>query len=73
MLAKQVIVVVPVDGGWSVQCQMTGQSLFFLSGAKAEANARKLGACIAELGQDVRVMIHARDNALVGTRTYFAP
>jgi hypothetical protein len=73
MLCNQVIAVVPVEGGWSVECSMTGQPLFFLSGAKAEENARKLGACIAELGQDVRVMIHARDSALVGTRTYFAP
>ena len=73
MFGDQMIVVVPVEGGWSVQCPMTGQPLFFLSGAKAEANARKLGACIAGLGQDVRVMIHARDHQLVGTRTYLAP
>jgi len=73
MAGEQVIVVVPVEGGWSVQCSMIGQTLFFLSGARAEENARKLGACIAELGHDVRVMIHARDSTLVGTRRHFAP
>lgn len=73
MVGDQVIVVGPVDGGWSVQCSMIGQPLFFLSGAKAEESARKLAACIAELGQDVRVMIHDRDHGLVGTRSYFAP
>ncbi|CAN7626868.1 hypothetical protein LJR225_004812 [Phenylobacterium sp. LjRoot225] len=73
MVGEQVIVVVPVEGGWSVQCSMTGQPVFFRSGAQAEETARKLAACIAELGQDVRVMIHARDSALVGTRRHFAP
>jgi hypothetical protein len=70
MTGEQVIVVVPVDGGWSVQCSLTGQPLFFMSGAKAEENARKLAACIAELGQDARVMIHARDSSLVGTHRH---
>jgi len=73
MVGDQVIVVVPVGGGWSVQCSMAGQPLFFLSGAKAEETARKLGACIAELGQDARVMIHAHDTAIMGTHSYFAP
>jgi len=73
MAGEQVIEVVPVEGGWSLQCSMTGQPLFFLSGAKAEENARKLGACIAELGQDVRVMIHARDSTLAGMHRHIAP
>ena len=73
MASEQVIVVVPVEGGWTVECSIICQPLFFLSGAKAEANARKLASCIAELGQEVRVMIHARDSTLVGTRRHFAP
>jgi hypothetical protein len=68
----QLISVVPVEGGWSVQCALTGQSLLFLSGARAEENARRLAACVARLGYDARVAVHDRRNALVATLRFFA-
>jgi hypothetical protein len=68
----QLISVVPVEGGWSVQCALTGQSLLFLSGARAEENARSLATCIARLGYDTRVVVHDRRNVMIGSLRYFA-
>lgn len=68
----QLISVIPVEGGWSVQCALTGEALLFLSGAKAEENARKLAACMTRLGYDARVAVHDRRNILVGTLRFFA-
>jgi hypothetical protein len=67
----QNILVTPVEGGWCVECSMTGQ-LMFLSGAKAEEKARSLAQCLASGGQDVRVVIHDLSKQVVATRRYFS-
>lgn len=70
--AEERIVVVPVEGGWSVQAANTGLSLMFLSGARAEEQAKSLGRVIAAAGRDTKVLIHDRSTALVAAIRYFA-
>jgi hypothetical protein len=65
------IKVVPVDGGWSVQCRLVGAPQMFLSGARAEETARRLAQTVARAGADARVVVHDRSHALVGTQRYF--
>lgn len=65
------IMVVPVEGGWSLRTALSDAPLMFLSGAKAEAEAKALAARIAAAGQDTRVLIHDRSEALVATFRYF--
>lgn len=71
-MTDHVISVMPVLGGWSVQSHMTAQPLMFLSGRRAEENARSLAECAAKLGHDAAVMVHDRRAALVGTIRYAA-
>ena len=66
------IIVVPVEGGWSVQSAISGLSLMFLSGAKAEEKAKALAQRIAASGRDAHVLIHDRREILIGTVRYFA-
>jgi hypothetical protein len=65
------IKVVPVDGGWSVQCWLVGAPQMFLSGARAEETARRLAQTVARAGADARVVVHDRSHAMVGTQRYF--
>jgi hypothetical protein len=65
------IKVVPVDGGWSVQCRLAGAPQMFLSGARAEESARRLAERVAASGADARVVVHDRSHALVGAQRYF--
>ena len=67
----QMILVMPVSGGWSVHCSLTNNDLMFFSGARAEQAARSLGACLAGLGHDTRVAVHDRYSLLIGTAHYF--
>jgi hypothetical protein len=67
------IFVMPVEGGWSVDCAMIAMPLMFLSGAQAEKKARALGVFLSRLGSDAMVFIHDRQKALIGTAHYFAP
>jgi hypothetical protein len=67
------IFVMPVDGGWSVDCALIAMPLMFLSGARAEEKARALGVFLSGLGSDARVLVHDRQRALIGTAHYFAP
>jgi hypothetical protein len=71
MLEGHRILVSPVPGGWSVDCPVTDNVLVFASGARAEQAARSLGACLAGLGHDIRVAVHDRHGALIGTAHYF--
>lgn len=64
--------VMPTAGGWSVQSDLMGAPLMFLSGAKAEERARALAERIAATGRDAKVLVHDRSQALVGTWRYFA-
>lgn len=66
------ILVLPADGGWSVQAEFADAPLMFRSGARAEKEARVLAGRVAAAGRDVQVMVHDRGGALVGTFRYFA-
>ena len=65
-----VIAVEPVEGGWCVTCGGCGESLMFLSGGRAEFQARVLARCLAGLCKDARVEIHDRQNVLAGAVRY---
>lgn len=48
-------------GGWSVRSSAADNEMMFLSGAKAEAAARKLGAKMAAKGHMAEIRIFLRD------------
>ena len=72
MPIDQRISVTPVEGGWQVECALTGQPMMFLSDARAQEMAQALARCVASLGQDARVFVHDRSKALLATTRYFA-
>ncbi len=61
-----VISVTPAATGWSVQARGMESAMMFLSGAKAEAAARKLGLTAASRGVAAEVRIFLRDGSLAG-------
>lgn len=63
------IVVMPVDGGWCMSCTCE-EPLMFLSGGRAEAEARRLARCLADLGLSCDVEIHDRCDHVVGRTLY---
>jgi hypothetical protein len=65
------IVVAPVGGGWCMSCTCE-EPLMFLSGGRAEAEARRLAQCLARLGLWCDVEVHDRRDRLVG-RTVYRP
>jgi hypothetical protein len=65
------IIVEPVGGGWQVGCDEM-QPLMFLSGGRAEAQARIIARCLTRLGDDARVVVHDRASGLIGAHRYFA-
>jgi len=72
MSSFHTVLVGPVDGGWRVECDLAGQPLMFLSGARAEAQAKALAAGLAKSGYDAHVVIRDRSDALVGATRYFS-
>jgi hypothetical protein len=56
-----VISVQAAEGGWSVESNSTDNEMMFLSGAKAEQAARKLGEKLAADGQTAEIRIFLRD------------
>jgi hypothetical protein len=66
------IFVAPVEGGWTVQFDRDLQPLMFLSGARAEQQARALARKISQSGEDVEVLVHDRSRTLVGATRYAA-
>jgi len=70
MWRDRTILVAPVEGGWSVRCDDGLQPLMFLSGARAEEQARALARCFARNGGDAQVVVHDRASALVGSTRY---
>lgn len=66
------ILVLPAEGGWSVQAEFADAPQMFLSGARAEAEARALAGRVAAAGHDVQVVVHDRSRVLIGTIRYFA-
>ncbi len=61
----RIVSVTPTDSGWAVKADGFEPTVF-LSGAKAEAAARKLADRMAEGGGDVEIRIYLRDGTLAG-------
>ncbi len=56
--------IIPVQGGWYVTSALCGLPLMFLSGACAEAQARRLGAAVQAVGGTAEIRIHDRSGGL---------
>lgn len=56
----------PLGEGWSVRTDTIFNEMLFLSGAAAEAAARRLGEALAEAGQAVEIQVRLRDGSLAG-------
>ncbi|MBI1198372.1 MAG: hypothetical protein GC203_10965 [Phenylobacterium sp.] len=69
MSAQRIIWVSPVASGWAVVCAGI-EPLVFRSGGRAEAQARRLATCLAQLGRAVQVRILDRASNLVGAQLY---
>jgi hypothetical protein len=70
MTGKSNITVGPVEGGWSVVWDSMGEPMMFLSGGRAEAQARALARRLSEAGEDVEVAVRDRGRVLVGLARY---
>ena len=64
------VTVTPSPGGWTLDCPAAGEPLMFLSGRQAELKARSMARCLAELGEEVQVVVHDRSGRLAGTLGY---
>jgi hypothetical protein len=69
MGAQRIILVSPLADGWAVLTAGI-EPLVFRSGARAEAAARRLAACLAKLGRAVQVRVLDRSRNLVGAQLY---
>lgn len=69
MSDHRVIWVSPLAEGWAVFC-VGLEPLIFRSGARAEAQARRLAMALAKLGRAVQVRIQDRARNPVGTLLY---
>jgi hypothetical protein len=61
-----VIVVEPFAQGWAVRQPSIDNSQVFVSGAKAEDAARRLGARLAGAGLAAEIRVYLRNGALAG-------
>ena len=61
-----VICVRPMAQGWAVHHPRVGNPQLFLSGAKAEDAAMRLGSRLAGAGQSTEVLVYLRDGGLAG-------
>jgi hypothetical protein len=59
-----VIAVKPIGNGWSVKADAFESEMVFLSGAKAEAAARRLAKTLSENGQASQIRIFLRNGDL---------
>ena len=62
----QLISVQPIGEGWSMRSDAFDSEMMFLSGAKAEAAARRLAETLARNGQSAEIRIFLRDGRLAG-------
>ena len=69
MNASRIIWVSPLAGGWAVLTAGI-EPLVFRSGARAEAQAKRLATALAKLGRAVQVRVLDRGRNLVGTQLY---
>ncbi len=60
----RLISVTPVGEGWTVRSEPFDNEMMFLSGAKAESAARRMGRTIAQSGATAEIRIFLRDGAL---------
>jgi hypothetical protein len=69
MTGQRVIWVSPLADGWAV---LGGgfEPLVFRSGARAEAQAKRLARCLSGLGGTVQVRVLDRGRNLVGAQVY---
>ena len=63
---NRIISVQPFGDGWSVRSDAFDSEMMFLSGAKAEAAARRLADKLARGGQSAEIHIYLRDGRLAG-------
>lgn len=56
--------VTPVGAGWTVRSEPFDNDMLFLSGAKAESAARRMGRTIAIGGETAEIRIFLRDGSL---------
>jgi hypothetical protein len=63
---SRIISVKPVGDGWAVASDAFDSEMMFLSGAKAEAAARRLAGTLAKSGESSEIRIFLRDGALAG-------
>ncbi|CAN5268628.1 hypothetical protein BH11PSE2_BH11PSE2_05730 [soil metagenome] len=61
-----IVSVTAAAGGWSVRASSADNEMLFLSGAKAEGAARRLGEKLAAGGEAAEIQIYLRDGALAG-------
>jgi len=62
----RIVSVQPVGDGWSVRTDAFDSEMMFLSGAKAEAAARRLADTMAKNGEHAEIHIFVRDGRLAG-------
>jgi hypothetical protein len=62
----RMISVQPLGDGWSVRTDAFDSEMMFLSGAKAEAAARRLADTLARNGESAEIRIFLRDGRLAG-------
>jgi len=63
---NRIISVQPFGDGWSVRSDAFDSEMMFLSGAKAEAAARRLADKLTRAGQSAEIRIYLRDGQLAG-------
>jgi len=72
MGTTQEITVAPCALGWAVVCDGLWQPLLFLSGGRAESQAKALAVAVAKAGYDVCLSVLDRRRALVAKGLYLA-
>ncbi len=63
---NRIISVQPFGDGWSVRSDAFDSEMMFLSGAKAEAAARRLADKLTRDGESAEIRIFLRDGQLAG-------
>ena len=63
---NRIISVQPFGDGWSVRSDGFDSEMMFLSGAKAEAAARRLADKLTRGGETTEICIYLRDGQLAG-------
>lgn len=61
---RHIINVTPADGGWTVSAEPFANPMAFLSGAKAEAAARRLADKLLRRGELAEIRVFLRDGSL---------